>query len=100
MGHVLAATLPSWLDSDRLRNLAIGAIVGFVIIELLVARFVAQLVVKAVLLAVIAGLAVAVWVQRDNLAACAKTCECRFFGQEVVLPKSAQQVCNTGHTAS
>lgn len=100
MAHMLAATLPDWITTDRLKVIAIGVIVAFVVIELLIARFVGQLVVKGLMLALIAGLGVAVWVQRSNLETCAKTCECRFFGQEVQLPDPARQVCNPANSSS
>jgi hypothetical protein len=78
--------LPDSLDPETLRTIAIVALVVLVLFGLLVLRMVQKMVLRVVLLGLLAGLGVFVWAQRDALADCAKTCDCRFAGQDVHVP--------------
>lgn len=49
-------------------------------------RFVHRLAMKVVLFALLAGVGLSLWIQRDDLQDCARTCECRLYGQEVEIP--------------
>ena len=51
-----------------------------------VVRFVQRVVLKLVLFALLAGFGVSLWVQRADLEECARTCECRLYGQTVEVP--------------
>lgn len=68
--------------------------VGVIIIGVMVLLAVAFAVLaKAVLtkilsVVIVLAIAVAVFVQRDNLSQCPQTCECRFFGLELTIPNN------------
>jgi len=51
-----------------------------------VLRFVQKMVLRVVLLGVLAGLAVFVWWERDDLRHCVPTCSCSFAGRTVQVP--------------
>jgi uncharacterized membrane protein len=70
---LLAVTLPSWLDADRLKTIAVlivGALLAFSIVS---AWLIKKVVVKVISLGLMLGLALAFWTQRSNLADCASS---------------------------
>ena len=81
-----AAALPSWLDPLLLQWIIVVALVVVGYLLYLVARFVRRLIAKVLLLVILASLGVSLWIQRADLQDCARTCECRLYGQEVVIP--------------
>ena len=86
---VLAISLPDWLDQHTLRNVALGTMAGLAIVAFLVAWLVKKVVMKLILVVLLAGAGFAIYNQREELATCAKDCDCRFFGMEVTLPEAA-----------
>lgn len=81
--------LPKSLDPATLRTVAIVALVALVLFGFLVLRMVQKMVLRVILLGLLAGIGVFVWAQRAALADCAKTCDCRFAGKDVQVPKCA-----------
>lgn len=69
---VATADTASWIGLGVLALLAVAAI-------LLVTKFFA----KVVVVAIIATLAIAIWTQRADLAACPRTCDCSVFGYQL-----------------
>ncbi len=90
---VLAISLPDWLDQHTLRNVALGTMAGLAILALLVAWLVKKVVMKLILVVLLVGAGFAIYNQREELATCAKDCDCRFFGMEVTLPEAAADAC-------
>lgn len=86
----------SSLSVDSAKNLAIGAVVVFLVMALASAWVVKHAVVKLVSVVLMAGLALGAWTQRTNLERCvdraAQAVEvgadvtCTFFGTDVELP--------------
>lgn len=93
MARYAPAMLPAALDAAELRWVLLAVIGAVVVGMILVVRFVTALVVKAVMLAALAGLGVALWVQRDDLGDCATTCSCRVFGIDVDVPADRNPNC-------
>ncbi|GEM_PF-948666 len=81
-----AATLPEWLDADRLQWLTLAAMAALVVAGLVVARFVQRILTMVVGLALVGGLLAAIWFERSDLQSCQETCSCRLFGQDVEVP--------------
>lgn len=83
------------LDFNTIKTVSIIAIGILVLLALLFATIVRKVVTKVLLIVIVLGLAGVIWWQRDQLEACAKTCECTFFGQEVKLPENQFTQCTT-----
>jgi hypothetical protein len=90
---VLAISLPDWLDQPTLRNVALGTMAGLAVLAFLVTWLVRKVVVKLFLVIVLVGTGFAIYNQREELATCAKDCDCRFFGMDVTLPEAAADAC-------
>lgn len=80
------AALPPWLDPELLRWILLIVIAVLLYLMYVVVRFVRRLVLKVVLFLVLTGVGLSLWVQREDLRSCARTCECRLYGQEVEIP--------------
>lgn len=78
--------LPTSLDPEMLRTIALGALGVQVVVAFLVLRFVRKMVMRVILLGALAGLAVFAWYQRAELEDCVPNCSCRFFGYDVQTP--------------
>lgn len=88
----------SSLSVDSAKNLAIGAVVVFLVMALASAWVVKHAVTKMITMVLMAGLALGAWTQRSNLEQCvdraaqavdvgaAGSVTCTFFGTEVELP--------------
>jgi hypothetical protein len=86
----------SSLSVDSAKNLAIGAVVVFLVLALASAWVVKHAVAKTVSIALMAGLALGAWTQRTNLERCVDRAAeavqvgadvtCTFFGTDVQLP--------------
>lgn len=88
--------LPEFLnDPDRLEIVAFALIAAVVVVGYLVIRFVQRWVWRVTLLLLLAGIAGAVWIQRDNLSECGQQCECQFFGIDVTVPSPGQTRCGS-----
>jgi len=80
--RVLLAATPAWFAD----NVAQIAIVTLLVLTALVIRLVHKMALRMVLLALIAGVALFVYVNRDPLEACAKTCECQIADRDISVP--------------
>jgi hypothetical protein len=87
------AALPSWVDPDNARTIALVVGIGALVLAVLVMRFVQKLVLKIVLTVVLVGLGAASWYSRADLSQCATTCSCKLFGQEVTIPADKNPAC-------
>jgi predicted kinase len=90
---VLAISLPDWLDQHTLRNVALGTMAGLALLAFLVAWLVKKVVMKLILVVLLVGAGFAIYNQREELATCAKDCDCKFFGMDVTLPEAAADAC-------
>jgi hypothetical protein len=77
----LAAT-PAWFAD----NVAQIAIVTLLVLTVLVIRMVQKLSMRVLLLGLIAGVALFVYVNRNALEQCARTCECRIADRDLSVP--------------
>ena len=92
---MLAAQLPSWANADNLRWIALGVIVGMVVLMLIVLRFIQKLVLKGTLFGIFAIVGIIAWVERADLEDCAKTCNCSVVGFDVKIPADKNPNCVT-----
>ncbi|MBU6317478.1 MAG: hypothetical protein KGR47_13275 [Acidobacteria bacterium] len=86
----------SSLSVDSAKNLAIGAVVVFLVMALASAWVVKHAVAKLITVVLMAGLALGAWTQRTNLERCVDSASqavqvgadvtCTFFGTDVQLP--------------
>lgn len=83
----------SWLDTETLRWLLLAPIALVVAGLYLVVRFVGKLLMKVALVVVLVGLGASLWLQRADLADCAKDCSCTLFGQAVQIPADTNPNC-------
>ena len=79
--------MPEWLDAERLQWILLAVLAVVVVAMYLVARLVRQVITKLLLFVVLAGFGLSLWVQRGDLEACAQTCECSLYGEEVAIPE-------------
>lgn len=80
------AALPAWLDPELLQWIILVVLAVLLYLMYVVVRFVHRVVLKTVLFVLLAGLGLSLWVQRVDLQDCARTCECRLYGQTVEVP--------------
>ncbi len=78
--------LPDWLDPELLQWIILVVLVVLLYMMYVVMRFVQRTVLKLVLFALLAGIGASLWFQRADLADCARSCECRLYGQTVEVP--------------
>jgi len=90
---MLAAQLPSWANADNLRWIALGVIAGMVVLMLIVLRFIQKLMLKGELFGIFAIIGIIAWVERADLADCAKTCNCHVVGFDVKIPPDKNPEC-------
>ena len=83
---VQLAALPDWLDPELLQWVLLVVIVVVLYLMYVVVRFVQRVVLKVALFALLAGFGLSLWGQRANLGECARTCQCRLYGQTVEIP--------------
>ena len=83
-----AATLPDWLNADRLQWVTLAVMALLLVVALGIVRFVQRAIAMLLGLGLIGGLMVGLWVQREDLKDCQATCSCRLFGQDVEVPES------------
>lgn len=73
------------LGVDQMKTIAIGIIIGLVVLALILGFVIRAIVAKVIVLAVIVGLGLAVWFQRQSLTDSAKKCEFSFFGYHLAI---------------
>lgn len=82
------------LDVETIKTVSLIVIGVLILLAVLSAVVIKAIVGKLIALVVIIALAVAVWVQRDNLTNCVQSCQCTFFGFEVEIPQQVKdQYC-------
>jgi hypothetical protein len=86
------------LTLDNAKNIAVGLVIGLIVLALLVAKFVRSVTAKAIMILVLGALVLGIWTQRQSLSDCANelaaraqaggltTTACTFFGVEVNVP--------------
>jgi hypothetical protein len=82
----MLAALPDWLDPQLLQWIILVVIAVLLYLMYVVVRFVHRVVLKLVLFGLLAGVGLSLWVQRNDLEDCARTCECSLYGQDVEVP--------------
>ena len=87
------AVLPTWLDPDTLRWLALAALFILAVVMILVARFVQKMVIRVGILLLLAALGGLIWYQRAELSDCAQDCTCTLLGFDVQVPPDANPFC-------
>lgn len=83
---MLALAFPEWLDPELLQWILLIVLAVVLYLMYTVVRFVQKVVVKMVLFGLLALFGLSLWVQRTDLQDCARTCECRLYGQTVQVP--------------
>lgn len=83
---MLGLTLPDWLDPEMLQWVILVVLAVVLYLMYVVFRFVQRLMLKVVLFVILAAFGLSLWIQRDDLQDCARTCECSLYGQTVVIP--------------
>ena len=82
------------LDIETDNTVSLIVVGVLILLAILSAVVIKAIVGKLIALVIILGLAVVVWVQRDNLTSCVQDCQCTFFGVEVEIPQQVQdQYC-------
>ena len=79
---VLVAATPAWF-ADNITQISL---VVLIITTVLVVRLVHTTATRTILLLLVAAVAVLVYVNRDALKACARTCECQVADQDLSVP--------------
>jgi hypothetical protein len=85
---VLGVTLPSWINPDNARTIALVVGIAALVLIVVVLRFIQKLVLKVAITIVLALVTFIAWNERADLGDCAKTCECRILGVDVEVPSS------------
>ena len=86
--HIATATSPlaAILDVGAVQTVSV-IIIGVLVLLAVAALFIVRKIVsKVITIALVLALAVAVYVERDHLAECPKTCACSFFGLKLKIP--------------
>ena len=79
---MLVGATPVWF-SDHLLLIAAG-VLG--VVTILVLRVVSDAMTRLIIVGAVVAVAVFVYINRDPLEACARTCECRIVRQDVTVP--------------
>lgn len=74
------------MDAESLRQASVVAMFVLGIVGLIVWRVVRAVFTRMIYLGVIAALIGVLWMERDELEQCQKTCACSLLGQEVTIP--------------
>ncbi|MEY4339677.1 MAG: hypothetical protein RLZ14_1527 [Actinomycetota bacterium] len=82
------------LSLESAKDLAIGAVVVFLVLSAMSAWVIKHTVTKLLAVALMAGLALGAWTQRTNLEQCARqaavastdSVTCTFFGSDITVP--------------
>lgn len=81
------------LDFNTVKTVSIIAIGVLVLVAVLASVVIGKIVTKVITVALVLGLAVTVYVQRDQLTGCLESCSCTFFGQQVDIPQNDLVSC-------
>jgi hypothetical protein len=85
--------LPEFMDVTFLERMSWAVLIGLGLLMLLTVRIVTSVLQKIVALVLLFGLVVSVWVYREDLDECRRTCSCSVAGFEVDFPPGAIQQC-------
>jgi hypothetical protein len=80
---MIGVGLPDWVDAEFLRTSATVAVFVAVVAILLVFIFIRSMGTKLLLILLIGAGALGLFVYRDELKECARTCDCSFLGEDV-----------------
>ena len=83
---MLPAATPAWF-ADNVAQISLGTLL---VLTFLVVRLVRKLMLRVILLTLIAAVGLFVYVNREPLQACARTCECQIADRNIDVP-----TCNT-----
>jgi hypothetical protein len=83
------------LSSDQIGKLAIGVIVGVVLLGFIAGRIVNAVIARIIIALVVIGVGVLVWSQRNSIETRVKNCDTNisFFGFHTTLGTTAQARC-------
>lgn len=73
-------------DVSAMKTLTLQGVFVSALLAFLAVRFVAKAFTRFVLLGVCIALGASLWLYRDSLDTCAKTCSCKIFGKTVRVP--------------
>lgn len=76
------AAAPGWFAD----HVAPVSLVVLLLLAAVVIRFVGQVMLRVALLGLIVAVGVLVYVNRDPLQACARTCECQIADRDITVP--------------
>lgn len=79
---MLPAATPAWL-ADNVAQISLGTLL---VLTFLVVRLVKKLMLRVILLTVIAAVGLFVYVNREPLQACARTCGCQIADRNIDVP--------------
>jgi len=79
---VLLAATPAWFAD----NVAEITLVTLLVLTVLVIRLVQKAMLRLALLGLIAAVGLFVYVNREPLQACARTCECQIADRDITVP--------------
>lgn len=85
--------LPDWIDVSLLKGLSWVVLVGIALLMLFSIRMISSMVRKVVALVLLLGLAIGVWLYRDDLDNCRRTCSCSVAGFDVDFSDAAEREC-------
>ncbi len=81
-----SAPLAATFDVSTVQTVSV-IIIGVLVLLAVAALFIVKKIVsKVVTIALVLALGVAVYIERDQLAQCPKTCACSFFGMKLKIP--------------
>jgi len=81
-----APPLAALFDVSTVQTVSV-IIIGVLVLLAVAALFIiTKIVSKVITIALVLALAVAVYIERDHLAECPKTCACSFFGIKLKIP--------------
>ena len=83
----LAFTLPQSLSLEELRTWLIVAGAAFLLLAFAAMRFVQKMAVRGTLAVICVALGLLCYVERSQLADCARTCDCNVLSLEVNIPR-------------
>ena len=78
--------LADWLGLGTPTEVVTGSGVVLLVLVLLVVRFIQKLILRIVLVGLMVLVGIGIYVSRDELAECTRTCSCQLAGQDVDVP--------------
>ena len=79
-------TLAEWLGLGTPTEVVTGSGVVLLVLVLLVVRFIQKMILRLALVGLMVLVGIGIYVSRDELAECTRTCSCSLAGQDVDVP--------------